>query len=140
MFCGLHFLYQLNSLSTKEEEAAKAKQIAKPVEDDGILELTEDGSFDTAAVDATKPKPYAAAAAAAANIPAPKAEPRVVKPSEIVSETQPEEESTAMQIDGANVSFPETEEERERKIKEEEEDKTPPRKSRINFGSEPANY
>lgn len=52
----------------------------------------------------------------------------MVKTPAAAVDAQPDSESEPMQIDGANVSFPETDEERERKSKEEEEDKTPPRK------------
>jgi hypothetical protein len=75
------------------------------MEDDGVLEMNEDGHFDTAA----------AAAPAAADAPSYAA--AASKPVAV----------------GSAVDFPETDEERERKIREEEEDKTPARKKYFPF-------
>eukprot|EP00598_Pedospumella_elongata_P002858 CAMPEP_0184976310 /NCGR_PEP_ID=MMETSP1098-20130426/7296_1 /TAXON_ID=89044 /ORGANISM="Spumella elongata, Strain CCAP 955/1" /LENGTH=379 /DNA_ID=CAMNT_0027499157 /DNA_START=43 /DNA_END=1182 /DNA_ORIENTATION=- len=121
----------------REEEAAKAKAAeqakAKVVEDD-VLELSEDGSFDTAAATAAAASTasgfsYAKAAAAVKDLPSPPvtttSAPAATKVStEAVDEV--EDQSEPMDISNAKgIDFPETEEERERKLREEEEDKTP---------------
>lgn len=125
----------------EEEEAAKAKLAAeqaktKMVEDD-VLELSEDGSFDTAAAAASAAAPaagfsYAKAAAAAKDLPSP---PVTATSASIATKQSTEEanevedQSEPMDISNAKgIDFPETEEERERKLREEEEDKTPARK------------
>jgi len=106
------------------------------VEDD-VLELSEDGSFDTskAPVSTSAPKEpfsYAKAAAAAKDLPAPVVTlapvPVAAAPAAKAAETDgPADESEPMDI-SKPIDFPETDEERERKVREEEEDKTPARK------------
>eukprot|EP01032_Pedospumella_encystans_P008701 gene8701-10295_t len=121
----------------REEEAAKAKAAeqakAKVVEDD-VLELSEDGSFDTAAATAAAASTasgfsYAKAAAAAKDLPSPpvttSSAPAATKASTEAAD-EVEDQSEPMDISNAKgIDFPETEEERERKLREEEEDKTP---------------
>jgi len=94
----------------KAEEATKAKALAEKkapkAQEDDVLEMTEDGTFDTASL---PPAPAAAAVAA----------PAVV--------SKPSADAAPMPMDtDSPVEFAETDEERERKIREEEEDKTPP--------------
>ena len=116
----LNFKHLLNFLLTDfreyiltPQEEERSKQAA-PVED-GVLELNEDGSFDTAAA----PTPVTAATAAAD------------------SSTPPAAPPVATSImDGPSPDIPsgETpEEEAERIKREEEEDKEPPRKSTRRF-------
>ena len=127
----------------QEEEAAKAKAAeqakAKVVEDD-VLELSEDGSFDTAAATAAAASTasgfsYAKAAAAAKDLPSPPvtstSAPAATKASTEAAD-EVEDQSEPMDISNAKgIDFPETEEERERKLREEEEDKTPARKFKV---------
>jgi hypothetical protein len=99
----------------EEEAAAKAQQEKKAkmeVVEDGVLELSEDGSFDTSAATVAAASAAKASAVAAATA------------------TAPDAESEPMQVgDAKGIDFAETEEEKERKLREEEEDKTPPRTS-----------
>lgn len=121
-------------IASQEEEAAAQKQQAEKkakVEDDRVLELSEDGTFDTSAAPAAKPS-YASAAhaGAAKTAPAPSAAP--VKAAHEKTATNDEPDATGEPTEIGSVKgtdFPETEEERERRAKEEEEDKTPARKS-----------
>ncbi len=120
---------------SQEEEAAALKLQSEKkakVEDDGILELSEDGSFDTAAAAKVSYAAKAAAAAASAAPPAPPARVAVpvAAPAAVAAEGEEADLSAPMEVDSAKgIDFPETEEERERKLLEAEEDKTPPRKT-----------
>eukprot|EP01032_Pedospumella_encystans_P010177 gene10177-11915_t len=120
----------------REEEAAKAKaaEQAKPkVVEDDVLELSEDGSFDTAAATAAAASAasgfsYAKAAAAAKDLPSPPVATSAPAATQAFTEAadEVEDQSEPMDISNAKgIDFPETEEERERKLREEEEDKTP---------------